>query len=525
MDTIKELFATAPYIAWSLVGVVMAMVVIAANWPKVRWWWHNTWYSFPILGKISRLSKDPNRDPVDRSWFKAEKTLCRDYKQFIRIQDEHDFNEKISYLSKAGDTGRRKMPKSIWPVTIAMVIIEALGFAYVLAGYTLPGASENMQQVGAIGIAFFVSVLLVFSTHFCGIELYKSGKIQGARQEWVEGGRQGKTTTGDVPLATRQSIDDGQPGYVQLMNRVGNKPSYVVAIITVFLVVMVAYLATYVRGQVMEKQLLQRVTGQADNSLSITITAGNDGLNMSTNNAGSGIVLPAADAAANQSAEKKAVQDEVNIDRHGGWGTFIMLAVLFVFLQLLGVYFGYHWSFAGKQSADAYRAIGSGRYASYADVRDHYRKIADTAQSKLEQLQQKIMERNSASGNDGLHTSKTFYDFMAAEHQREMTERQMELERTAHRGQLESKVRSQEIKTAQPLHTALPDSNAETVTTDIASLIKKLNAIGDDKEAKKAFINQLPESTQAALITALKQEKDEAARRAAQRNEELDNLL
>ncbi|MFY8129575.1 MAG: hypothetical protein ACOVML_01085, partial [Burkholderiaceae bacterium] len=262
-----------------------------------------------------------------------------------------------------------------------------------------------------------------------------------------------------------------------------------------------------------------------DNSLSITITAGNDGLNMSTNNAGSGIVLPAADAAANQSAEKKAVQDEVNIDRHGGWGTFIMLAVLFVFLQLLGVYFGYHWSFAGKQSADAYRAIGSGRYASYADVRDHYRKIADTAQSKLEQLQQKIMERNSASGNDGLHTSKTFYDFMAAEHQREMTERQMELERTAQRGQLESKVRSQEIKTAQPLHTALPDSSAETVTTDIASLIKKLNAIGDDKEAKKAFINQLPESTQAALITALKQEKDEAARRAAQRNEELDNLL
>lgn len=186
---------------------------------------------------------------------------------------------------------------------------------------------------------------------------------------------------------------------------------------------------------------------------------------------------------------------------------------------------GYHWSFSGKQSADAYRAIGSGRYASYADVRDHYRKIADTAQSKLEQLQQKIMERNSSSGNDGLHTSKTFYDFMAAEHQREMAERQMELERTAQRGQLESKVRSQAEKAAQPLHAALPDSSAETVTTDIASLIKKLNAIGDDKEAKKAFINQLPESTQAALITALKQEKDEAARRAAQRNEELDNLL
>jgi hypothetical protein len=165
------------------------------------------------------------------------------------------------------------------------------------------------------------------------------------------------------------------------------------------------------------------------------------------------------------------------------------------------------------------------QYASSERLKIDYRKIADTAQSKLEQLQQKIMERNSASGNDGLHTSKTFYDFMAAEHQREMAERQLELERTAHRGQLESKVRSQETKTAHTLHVALPESSAETVTTDIATLIKNLKAIGDDKEAKKAFIHQLPDSVQAAVIAALKQEKDEAARKVAERNAELDKLL
>lgn len=32
-----------------------------------------------------------------------------------------------------------------WVLTIALVFVEAMGFSYVLAGHTLPGASENMQ--------------------------------------------------------------------------------------------------------------------------------------------------------------------------------------------------------------------------------------------------------------------------------------------------------------------------------------------------------------------------------------------
>lgn len=267
MQEIKELFATAPFIAWSIVSVVLAMSVIALNWPNVRWWWHNTWYSLPLIGKISSLSKDPNKDPVDTAWFKVEKTLCRDYKQFIRIQDEHDFDEKITYLTKAGDIGRRSTPKLIWILTVALVFVEAMGFSYVLAGYTLPGASENLQQTGAYGIAFLLSVILVAFTHFSGHELYKSGKIKSARQEWIESGRKGKTTTGTVPLAKSQSVDDDQPGYVQLMNRVGTIPSYYATIGTAVFVVVIAIFATYVRGQVLEKQLQQLITGQTSVAL------------------------------------------------------------------------------------------------------------------------------------------------------------------------------------------------------------------------------------------------------------------
>lgn len=526
MEAIKEAFATAPLMAWSIVSVVMAMVVIALNWPKARWWWHNTWYSFPVVGKISRLSKDPNKDPQDTSWFKAEKTLCRDYKQFIRIQDEHDFNEKVTYLTKAGDLGRKATPKLIWILTMALVFVEAMGFSYVLAGYTLPGASENLQQTGAYGIAFLLSVILVAFTHFAGHELYKSGKIKNARQEWVEGGRKGKTNTGTVALAKPQSVDDDQPGYVQLMNRVGTKPVYYATIGTAIFVVVVAFFATYVRGQVLEKQLQQQITGQT-NTTSVTVSVDNDGLNMSATQGGKGIVLPAEDAAANRSAEQKAIVDEANIDRHGGWGTFIVLAFIFVFLQILGIFFGFRWGFAGHQSEDAFNAIGAGRYSSYADVREHYKVIADTAQSKLEHLQQRLMERNSTSGNDGLHASRSFYDFMEIEHNREAKERQSELQRTAERGRMESAapVASVAVSSVPAPSAPAPIVSVDTNTSTLSQVMQKLQAMGADKNAKKAYIQSLPASQQAEVMQALKAKREEEARLSSQREAELDNLL
>lgn len=527
MQAIREFFSLAPFLAWSAVSVLSAMVVMALNWPKVRWWWMNTWYSFPLIGTVTRLSKDPNRDPIDPAWFKAEKTLCRDYKQFIRIQDEHDFHEKIDYLTKAGDIGRKNTPPMIWILTVGLVLIEAMGFSYVLAGYTLPGASENLQQTGALGIAFLLSVVLVAFTHYAGRELYVSGKIRQARQEWVEGGRVGKTMTGEVPLAKPQSVDDREPTYVQLMNRVGTKPAHHTTILTVIFVLVVAIFATYVRGQVLEKQLQQQITGQSsDSQANTTGSPASDGLNMSGASAGK-LTLPAADAAANRNADQKAKEDEVNIDRHGGWGTFIVLAFIFVFLQILGVIFGHQWGFAGKESSAAFAAIGAGRYASYADVREHYTTIADAAQSKLENLQQRLMERNSLSGNDGLHTSKTFYDFMESEHDRETLTRQKEINRTAGRQRMETElpVAKSAPPVAPSVASAAPKATERKDTLSLTEILQQLQSMADDKEKKKAFIQSLPEHLQTDTLQALKAQKEEQVRKANQRNEELDDLL
>ena len=516
----KEFFAASPALAWSLVSVMVALVAIAVMWTKIKWWWHNTWYSFPLIGKISSLSGDSNRDSSDPIWFKAEKTLCRDYKKFIRIQDEHDFHEKVTYITKAGDNGRRGTPGLIWVLTVGLVFVEAMGFSYVLAGYNLPGASESLQQTNAYGIAFLLSVILVALTHFAGHELYKSSKIKGARQEWAEGGRQGKTTTGDVPLARQQSIDDSQPGYVQLMNRVGTKPSYPFSICTSIFVVAVAIGATYVRVEVMEKQLHQQSVGQTSNGIELSAKPSKDGLDMSIKDARQGLKLPAEDAAENKRASDKAQEDEISIDRHGGWATFIVLAFIFVFLQILSVIFGFRWGFVGKNSAEAFRAIGGGRYSSYADVREHYKDIADTAQSKLEHLQQQLMNRNSMSGNDGMHTTKTFYEFMDLERNRETGDRVKELQHATQRGAME-KSQAANTYARQPVGVDSAEPAAETLD----SAMHKLAVMGNDKDAKKAYIQNLPEALKSQLIQALKTQKEQADIKARQSDAELDSLL
>ena len=513
----KEFFAASPAFAWSLVSILLALVVISLLWRKVVWWWHNTWYSFPLIGKINGLKRDANRDVTDPTWFKAEKTLCRDYKKFIRIQDEHDFNEKISYLTKAGDNGRKETPSLIWVLTVALVFVESMGFSYVLAGYTLPGASENMQQMGAYGIAFLISVILVAFTHFAGHELCKSGKIKQARQEWIETGRQGKISTGTVPLARNQSSDDDQPGYVQLMNRVGTKPSYYLTVGTAVFVLIVAIGATYVRDQVMEKQLHQQVIGQTSAGLDAS-KASRDGLDMSSKTTNQGFKLPAEDAAENRRADEKAITDDANIDRLGGRGTFIVLAFIFIFLQFLGVFFGFRWGFIGKDSPAAYQSIGAGRYSSYADVREHYKDVADTAQSKLEHLQQKMMYENGGSGTEGIHTTKTFYDFMDAERVRETAERAKELSNAEQRRAME--------KTPAPTTVA---SIAVAAPADLLNTaLQKLHAMGDDKEAKSAYIKSMPDDLNGQVKMALKAQKETkeaAAQKANQRDDELDELL
>jgi len=84
------------------------------------------------------------------------------------------------------------------------------------------------------------------------------------------------------------------------------------------------------------------------------------------------------------------MQDEIAIKRRGGWGTLIILGIIFFFLQILSIFFGYRHSFNGRLSKEAYRALRIDSFSSYNELTQYYDRVADLAQGKLERLQQQL---------------------------------------------------------------------------------------------------------------------------------------
>ncbi|WP_127471679.1 hypothetical protein [Thiomicrorhabdus aquaedulcis] len=383
MQLIKEFW-------WLMIFSVLALIFILSAWDTIRWKAMNYWYGFPLMGKVARLSNNAQPDNHKKGWLKSERALCADYQKYIAIKSEAEFKRYTDYLNRAGDTGRHTTPALVWLLIVGLVIAEAWGFSYVLAGFTIPGASEQVQNFASIGIAFVLSVLLVWFTHLSGTELYRNSVVAEARSAWNNAGQVGTLMGKDVTLAYNEE-DNDQPFYIQRLNRLTKKKvSFPFTISTIVLVVIVAIGSTYVRSTVLEKQIIEEVNGTQTSYFGV----------------------PSELATVAETANNQAQEDTNTLERKGGNTTFIILAIMFVFIQILGVIFGHKWGFGGKQSKEAYRGLGRGRYATYDDMLEHKNHVIDEAQARLESLQQKLEHKNANYGGVAIKTHKTFEDFL-----------------------------------------------------------------------------------------------------------------
>lgn len=531
---ISNFFSAYPVLAWSIVSTLVTFGIIKLLWEEIKWWWVNTWYGFPIIGKLNTLSKNHHKASENTGWYKSERTLCQDYKRFVPVMSEHDFNQRITYLNKAGDSGRSYAPLMLKILIVGFVVVEALGFSYVLAGFTIPGASESDQKLAAIGLSFLVAASCVIATHYAGHELYKSLKVRRARKDWVEDGGQNKLRSKSISVGEDQRGDDDQPEYTQITNRVGVDEHYHVTLGTLVFVLLIAAGATYVRVQTANK-LVEDSVRIEKSELSAQQSAGN-GLDLSGT-----ATVPAADAAVNLDADKKAVEEAAQYDLHGYWVTFMILAVLFVFLQLLGVLFGYRWGFAGKNSEKAFDSTGRGKYLTYNDFRAATQKYIDQAQNQLEDLQQRMIRRHAEEGTGvAIRPNKTFLAFLsesekiAYAHREEEKETQRDEEKkvrteTGRAKELNNKNGDAEHDRATPADSqpANPVSALTAVVTasDIASIVARIDSFGTDKEAKARYVDTLSDDVYAQVKQALKERKTAQDEKRKQRTAELEDLL
>lgn len=531
---LSDLIHTYPVLLWTLVYTLIAALVISLLWDKLKWWWLNTWYVFPAFGKLNSLSKDLHQLQDGSGWFKSERTLCQDYKTFVQVQSENDFEQRMTYLHKAGDNGRSLTPLAIWVLVIGFVFIEAQGFSYVLAGYTVPGASETTQKYAAVGIAFIVSALCVLLTHFAGHELYVSMKIKRARKDWIEDGGKSKLRSRSMPLTAPQHLDDDQPEYTQVSNRVGTDASFVVAWATLAFVLMIAIGATYVRVQSANKLMGDIVTTQKAELRERGSAAA--GLDLAKQN-----VIPEADGKQSQDADGKAVDEAAQYDLHGYWVTFFILAVLFVFLQALGVFFGYRWGFAGENSKAAFKALGKGRFLTYGDVRSASQQYIDKAQTQLENLHQRMIQRHAEQGNGvAIHPNKSFLEFLDVTEQQDTAYRKKKRD-ARHTEQNQADEDLEIAKQRSPRATPVPPAavpapapapasasapvHAAYDDAQVDAALRQLDALGDDAKAKLAFLDTLSETLYDAVKVELQQRKQAKQSAAKRRAAEMEDLL
>ncbi|WP_198120560.1 hypothetical protein [Massilia rhizosphaerae] len=534
---LSDFLHTYPILVGMILYTAAAAIVLSLMWEKLKWWWLNTWYSFPVIGKMARLSKDLNQTADRSGWFKSERNLCQDYKAFVQVQSEYDFNQRMMYLQKAGDNGRALTPLAIWVLIVSFVFIEAQGFSYVLAGYTVPGASETTQKYAAVGIAFIVSALCVLLTHHAGHELYRTLKVRRARREWVEDGRQHKLRSRSMPLTAAQHLDDDQPEYTQVCNRVDMDSGIIVSWATLVFVLAIAAGATYVRVQSANKLMEDAVRTQKTEL--VEQRAGGAGLDLRQQN-----VIPDADAKSSLDADGKAVEEAAQYDLHGYWVTFAILAVLFVFLQGLGVLFGYRWGFAGQNSKAAFKALGKGKYLTYGDVRGATQKFIDKAQNQLENLQQRMIQHHAKQGTGvAVHPTRTFLDFLDATDQQEFDyqnkkraahqQEQQRAQEDHERAQALTAASSRAGRSTAPAPQEVPDTNPEPAPPPatvaragaIQAALAQLDLLGEDAAAKRAFLDTLPDEVFGEVKLVLQERKQAKDIARKQRNAEIEDLL
>ncbi len=391
MDTVMDIIHTYREVLSLALALLMTVLVVRHFWTEISFWWMDLVYGFPFFGKVKRLSNslELNRQ---NGWFHAEEELAQSYvSHHDRLHADPDYFDKCtSYLSRASETGRRPFAWYMWVLIFVMVAIEAMGFSYVLAGFTVPGASENVQKLGAVGISLLLSVLLVGFTHWAGKELYMNSLMDRARSWWRHDGREGaKLMESQHEISIENNHDDDREAkYVQLLNRVAAtgeaEKRYKLTIFTAILVLIIAVGATWVRGIVLEQELQAQTTGGVGQ----------------VHQAAGGSFFPDTLTQPQAQADTSAINQEVENGRKGGWGTFIVLAVIFIFMQIFGILTGFKFGFAGKESAKAYDVVSrfNSRAAYEAYFKSRKTRILRTGQSRLQTLQQLLARNVSERG-------------------------------------------------------------------------------------------------------------------------------
>jgi hypothetical protein len=409
VDILNKLFSWPMIgLAFGLLALVVGFMIYARRHDSFGL--NDFFYTFPIVGRLARYSKDYSESHSGAAWLNVENTLCRDYAKHCAAASREEFDNNIQYLKLTYDHGRREMPMWVMWLLAVLVVLEGLGFSYLLGGFMAMEGSENTRQLLMVAIVVVLATILVWVTHHAGHQWFRTSLLRHCFREY----QKDKTnpnrafTTCIVSLDEDQNVDAHDPPHVRCANRVVSKPgdlgSHAWVWIAGVLIFTIAVGSTVLRLEAMHSSEIEQAQALAAPAAAAAAPA--DGLSPELQAALGQTPNAAAPAAATPTDAAAAAKE------HAALAGFVMLAIIFVVTQLVGVGVGLRYGFAGKQSRQAHRAThGAADYATYFAPVERRMLVANARLLKLHQM----LEKHSPTPID---FKKTFLDFVDEEQKR-----------------------------------------------------------------------------------------------------------
>jgi hypothetical protein len=454
-------------VVWPLLTLMVLAVIVMKWWDQVRYFMLNVRYGFPWLGRVASAARKPQSPDVSYrgiTWYASERMVCADYHPHYRNLDDCCdpvfFERCEDYLNKTGQLGRKEKGVLLWLATFALVIFEAVGFAYVLAPFMARNVSANAAGMLAWMIAFMLSIILVPLTDKMGQQLHKNTLLKKIRVWHADARKNGHAEKLEPDTKIKidtTDLDNDKPNYIKILNRVDAEarptPGWKISFITVLVIAAIAIGAYVIRSHTLDGLETEQVNASPFAALTAESSAATP------------FDLPGVAKSDNDKADERAASERVDSQIVAYKTTFVILSVIFVGVQVFGILFGFFYSLAGEESAKASRYIRG--FNNAREFSNHYQalrdKVARDAQARLAMLQALVEERHDTSGSEQAGKARATFALYLQE------KREMESQERVEKAIASEQEQVLKLKREQAAQLARRRSEREIVEADVAS--------------------------------------------------------
>lgn len=423
MDYLSSFYQNWQTLIWLVFSTGMVALFYYTYRKEIGLWWLGVRHRNIMFGKIRSLAKNPT---INGAWFHVEQQICQDYKPYysnIR-KDKNYYIACREYLDLVGESGRQPLTPILVFGLFIVLVLEAWGFSYTMAGFIDLSASENTRKIMAMLVAITFALALAFVTHNMGAELYRNKLIDNIRELWAADRDPEPSLTQQAGInigSIQNSSDVNAKPYIRRLNRLKlgkSTKSFKATITAIIAIVVIAAILTFVRVKSLE-------SNQTDDALCNVTNVSQAGTSSEMPNFdnlyGGDNDMPNVAKQQNSEAVAAGVNQKCEATKEGSWATFGMLAILFLLLQGFSTWVSMARGFAGAQSSEAYKRTH--KHQTPEEFETHYEnksaEIADLAQKSLSRLQTQMANvlpkvTPSSEVNELIKTAnkRTFYKFI-----------------------------------------------------------------------------------------------------------------